>query len=352
MNRDHEFAKTRGRALPQMQQFATGRAGDRTGSRMMLADSGLETTLVFHDRIELPHFAAFPLLETRVGRDRLASYYRDHAAIARENGCGFVFEAPTWRANPDWASLLGYGPEALDRLNVAAIDLLMEARAKSGFGPDNAAVSGCIGPRGDGYRADDAMSADQARRYHSAQIDSFRRANADFVTALTIGSVDEAVGIILAAGDASMPVVMSFTVETDGCLPSGTSLRDAIVETDRRTGRIAAYYMVNCAHPSHFAPVMTAGARWQERIGGIRANASCKSHAELDEALTLDSRDPVDLAQRYRDLSMLLPNLVVAGGCCGTDQRHIMAIASALMTDALPRSPARSDLLADKTQAA
>jgi S-methylmethionine-dependent homocysteine/selenocysteine methylase len=340
MNRDHEFAKTRGRALPQMQHLAKGcagaRAGGRAASQMMLADSGLETTLVFHDKIDLPHFAAFPLLETRAGRDRLATYFRAHAEIARDHRFGFVFETPTWRASSDWGSLLGFGPEALDRLNVAAIDLMMQVRAQSGFGPGNASVSGCIGPRGDGYQANDAMSVDDARRYHSAQIDSFRRANADFISALTIGSVEEAVGIILAAGDASMPVVMSFTVETDGSLPSGMSLRDAIVETDRRTGRIAAYYMVNCAHPSHFMPVMTPGARWQERIGGIRCNASCKSHAELDAATVLDSGDPGDLAQRYRVLCELLPNLVVAGGCCGTDQRHIAAIAAALSMGSVP----------------
>jgi S-methylmethionine-dependent homocysteine/selenocysteine methylase len=245
-------------------------------------------------------------------------------------GFGFIFEAPTWRANSDWAGMLGYSPEALDRLNVAGIDLMKAVRDEMGFGPDRGVISGNIGPRGDGYVADDAMTADQARRYHAPQIDSFRRANADLVTAMTISSVEEAVGIVLAAGEASMPVVISFTVETDGRLPSGTGLRDAIVETDRKTQRIAAYYMVNCAHPLHFADLFSPGARWQERVGGIRANASCKSHAELDAAESLDSGDPDDLAARYRALHAMLPNLTVTGGCCGTDERHIAAIAQML----------------------
>ena len=318
MKRDHALAKQRGRSLPQAK-----------GTRM-LTDSGLETTLVFHDQLDLPHFAAFPLLESRTGRDRLADYYRRHAQIAHDKGFGFVFEAPTWRANADWAGLLGFGPEALDRLNVAAIDLMKAVRDEVGFGPERGVISGNIGPRGDGYVADEAMAADEARRYHAQQIDSFRRANADMVTAMTIASVDEAIGIVHAAAEASMPVVISFTVETDGRLPSGKSLRDAIVETDRKTQRIAAYYMVNCAHPLHFADLFSPGARWQERIGGIRANASCKSHAELEATETLDSGDPDDLAARYRSLDAILPNLTVAGGCRGTDERHISAIADAL----------------------
>ncbi|MEM8877209.1 MAG: homocysteine S-methyltransferase family protein, partial [Pseudomonadota bacterium] len=275
MKRDHALAKQRGRSLPQAK-----------GTRM-LTDGGLETTLVFHDQLDLPCFAAFPLLESRAGRDRLADYYRRHAQIANTRSFGFVFESPTWRANPDWAGILGFSPDALDRLNVAGIDLMNAVRNEVGLEPDRGIISGNIGPRGDGYVADQAMTADEARRYHAPQIDSFRRANADMVTAMTISSVNEAVGIVHAAGEASMPVVISFTVETDGRLPSGKSLRDAIVETDRKTQRIAAYYMINCAHPTHFVDLFTPGARWQERIGGIRANASCKSHAELDAAETL-----------------------------------------------------------------
>jgi S-methylmethionine-dependent homocysteine/selenocysteine methylase len=145
----------------------------------------------------------------------------------------------------------------------------------------------------------------------------------DFITALTLNNVGEAVGIVRAANQARLPVGISFTVETDGSLPSGESLPDAIGEVDAASDRGAAYFMINCAHPTHFAGVLEPAAAWLERIRGLRANASTKSHAELDEAEELDEGDPVELARRYGELRARLPNLTVVGGCCGTDHRHV-----------------------------
>jgi homocysteine S-methyltransferase len=124
-------------------------------------------------------------------------------------------------------------------------------------------------------------------------------------------------------------VVISFTVETDGRLPSGQALHQAIKQVDAETAGAAAYFMVNCAHPTHFADALEDVGPSVDRIRGLRANASAKSHAELDEAEELDEGDPVELAQHYLDLAPQLRNLTVVGGCCGTDHRHIAAICAA-----------------------
>lgn len=295
--------------------------------RLFLTDSGLETTLIHRHHLDLPAFAAFVLLETNTGRQRLRAYFERHAAIARTHGAGFIAEAATWRANPDWGRTLGYDARRLAAINRAAITDLADLRARSGRTAETFVISGCIGPRHDGYDASVQMSAAEAERYHAEQIETFADTPADLVSALTITYVDEAIGITRAAAHAGLPAVISFTVEADGRLPSGAALGEAIREIDDATDRGPAYYMINCAHPRHFAETLLAGRIWPLRIRGIRANASRLSHAELDSATTLDDGDPVQLAIEYRQLVMALPQLTILGGCCGTDHRHIAAIA-------------------------
>jgi homocysteine S-methyltransferase len=294
-----------------------------------LTDGGLETDLVFHHGVELPEFAAFPLLETPEGRARLLAYYEAYLAIARDCGTGFVLETPTWRASAAWGERLGYDAAALDRVNRLAVAFVRDLRDRWAGPGLPVLVSGNVGPREDAYSPATVPTADEARAYHSAQVTTFAAAGVDLVTALTLGSVDEAVGFTRAATDAGVPAVVSFTVETDGRLPSGQPLGAAVTALDAATDGAAAHLMVNCAHPAHFAGVLEPAAAWTARIRGIRANASTRSHAELDEAEELDDGDPDDLARRYAELADRLPRLSLLGGCCGTDARHVRAIASA-----------------------
>jgi S-methylmethionine-dependent homocysteine/selenocysteine methylase len=287
----------------------------------------METTLIFHEGLDLPEFAAFVLLDDEQGREALRSYFRPYIDIARKRGVGIILDTPTWRANADWGERLGYSAEALAAVNRRGVMLLDELRAESGAEPP-IVIAGCIGPRGDGYRADALMSADEAEQYHAAQIATFAGTSVDLVSALTLTYADEAVGIVRAAQAADIPVAISFTVETDGRLPSGEALREAVEAVDEQTGGAAAYFMINCAHPTHFAHVLEDAGPWLDRIHGVRANASAKSHAELDEAEELDEGDPADLAARYRELRKRMPNLNVIGGCCGTDHRHIGEICA------------------------
>lgn len=304
--------------------------------KLFITDGGLETTLVFHDGIDLPNFAAFDLLKTVDGVLRLEHYYRQYAGIALANYVGFILESVTWRASLDWGEQMGYSDIALDTINQQAVEMLITLREELETADTPMVISGCVGPRGDGYSADSMMTAEQARQYHLPQIISLADAGADMVTAMTLNYVDEAVGIVQAAKDRGVPAVISFTVETNGCLPTGETLEQAIENTDKATGSAAAYYMINCAHPTHFARVLQADAPWKQRIKGIRANASCKSHAELDEATELDDGNPEELGRQYKAIRQLMKQLCVFGGCCGTDHRHIEAICkTAIVADSV-----------------
>ena len=301
----------------------------RTGT-LFLTDGGIETTLIFLDGLDLPYFAAFHLLGDEAGREALKRYYRTHAAIARERGTGFVLESATWRASADWGRKLRYSTEELAEANRRAIELCVELRDELETPATPMVISGCVGPRGDGYDPGAVMTAEQAHAYHREQIETFAATEADLVTAITATNTPEAIGIARAAAAAAMPSVISFTVETDGRLPTGQPLHQAIAEVDDATNGAPAYYMINCAHPTHFDFVLDGG-QWMQRLRGIRANASRCSHAELDEAEELDAGDPDELGRQYAELRDRFPQFNVLGGCCGTDHRHIERIGASCL---------------------
>ena len=291
--------------------------------RPFLTDGGIETVLIFHEGLELPAFAAFPLLADEAGTEALRRYYAPYAEAAASRGLGFIAESPTWRASPRWARELGYSEAELDGFNRRAIALMEELRAAH----PEVVISGCIGPSDDGYDPAQQLSAEAAEDYHRTQIASFADTAADLVTALTMTYAEEAIGVTRAARRAGLPAVISFTVETDGRLPSGQGLTEALAQVDGETDAYPAYYMLNCAHPTHFEAVLDDDLL-RARVRGVRANASMLSHAELDEAPELDEGDPSDLAARCARLTADLPNLTVFGGCCGTDHRHVAAMAA------------------------
>jgi len=295
---------------------------------LFLTDGGIETTLIFHRGLELPEFAAFDLLKDEAGIEALRDYYRPYLELARERDVGFVLESPTWRASPGWARRIGYSDAQLEAMNRRAIGLMEELRDEAESTAPHV-ISGCVGPEGDGYSPERMLTADAAQDYHGIQIGTFADTEADMVTAITMTYADEAVGVTRAARAAGLPVAISFTVETDGRLPSGQPLGEAIAQVDSETDGGPAYLMINCAHPTHFESAVATDESWRERIRGLRANASTKSHAELDMATELDEGDPADLGARHAALRAKLPELTVLGGCCGTDHRHVAEICTA-----------------------
>lgn len=301
------------------------------GSTPFITDGGLETTLIFLDGVDLPSFAAFPLVDDADGRQTLARYFKPYFEIAERDGVGMVVDTATYRANPDWAALVGYEGDALAGVQARSVEFARAIAADHEGMPT--VINGLIGQRGDGYVISNAMSASEAADYHLPQIRVFNEAGADMVMAATMSYVEEAIGIAQASASVGVPVAISFTLETDGRLPSGQSLGEAIEATDRATTSGPAYYMINCAHPSHFQNILDGGSGWLQRIGGIRANASRMSHAELDNAEELDRGDPEALASDYLSLRSLLSGLRVVGGCCGTDHEHVSRISAALHPD-------------------
>jgi homocysteine S-methyltransferase len=302
------------------------------GDKTFLTDSGLETTLIFHDGIDLPHFASIALHDSEEGERRLRDYFVRHIQIAKARNAGFILESTSWRAGPDWGAKLGYSPSDLFTLNRKSIALLVALRAEHETPQCPMPISGNIGPRGDGYSVDRMMTGDEARRYHAFQCDLFADTQADMISAFTMTHSGEAIGIARAATAVEMPVVISFTTEIDGRLPSGETMREAIEKTDDATSGAPVYYMINCAHPTHFVDALEKGEAWMTRLRGLRANASMCSHAELDNSPDLDIGDPVDLGRRYANLRGALgTRFNIMGGCCGTDHRHVAAIAEACL---------------------
>lgn len=295
---------------------------------LYLSDGGLETTLVFEHKLDLPYFAAFNLLRSPQMQQHLESYYRSYLEIYRKQNAGFVLETPTWRASADWAKKLGISTDELSRLNIDSVWMLRELAQQYQQDSKPIVISGNLGPRGDGYQIGEKMSVAEANRYHSQQIQWFKQADVDVITAVTINYVEEAIGIVQAAKEANLPCVIAFTVETDGLLPDGNSLQQAIATVDRETDGGPVHYMINCAHPSHYLQPVLRGGDWLQRIGGLRSNASVMSHAELDNSTELDQGELNEFVSLHKLLKGRLPNLKVLGGCCGTDCSHIEGLAN------------------------
>ena len=302
---------------------------------MRLTDAGLETVLVFEEGIELPQFAAFPLVDSEEGRAALGRYYRPFLELARDRQVPLVLSAPTWRANDDWGRLLGYEADDLAAVNGRAVAFVESVRddVLQPVERGSVTIEACIGPRGDAYRPEFLMTAGGGRGLPLGPAQDSRRhrvhsgdgAHADVRRR---GRRDRARGEVPRASDPHRVHGRDRRPE----LPNGDSLEVAILAVDNATDGAAESFMINCAHPAHFADALPEGES-RLRIHGLRANASMLSHAELDEAEELDSGDSADLAERYVTLRRDLPGLEVVGGCCGTDIRHVTAICDAWLTD-------------------
>lgn len=293
---------------------------------LFLTYTGMETDLLFNQNVDLPGFATYPLLQSVDGRAHLNRYARDLIALGKKHSVGIILESATWVANRDRGAAIGYSPEQLCELNKQAIALLCEARDTLGDMPT--VISANVGPRADAYAPSEQMNAAQAKAYHSEQIGTLTETDLDMISAYTIAYPAEAIGIVQAAKSFSVPVVVAFTVEIDGRLPTGASLEDAIKQVDEETDGYASYFMINCAHPDHFSNALNDPLLALQRLRGIVANASRCSHAELDNATVLDAGNPIELGEQLAEIRQSFPQINVLGGCCGTDMRHLQSIAN------------------------
>lgn len=304
--------------------------------RRYLTYGGNETYLLFVQGFPLREFCAFEVFEDEAAWTRLVSgLLAPIAKAAADSKMGLMTDCLVWRASADYARRLGTADVAT--LNERAVRRTRDFLA--GWRDGSASAKACPvivsadhGPRGDGYAVTGRVAADAAYDYHAPQVEALAAAGVDLLVPLTMTSLQETLGILRAAQRHGLPALVSPTIEPDGKLPDGTPLGDFVRAVDEATAGYPVAFMVNCVHPTHLEPILRGGRErgeaWVSRIRGLRANASAKTHAELDNSTELDRGDPVALAAGVQSLQRTY-DLSVVGGCCGTDAEHLQRIAAA-----------------------
>lgn len=299
---------------------------------LTITDGGIETHMIFLLGRELKNFALFECLKDPDGKAKLTQMYKSYLKCAQDRCCKMQLGSPTWRASSDHMAGMGYDVTEVAEYNRRGVEFMRSFREAHSDSGVHLTISGDVGPRGDGYVPDSIMTIVEAKEFHSLNIGGLSSGGAELIQALTINYWQEAAGIVLAAKDVSLPVTISFVVETDGKLVHGMALQEAIQNVDEATNGYATHFGINCAHPTHFSSTLAdMDTNSCARIKQIRVNASKCTHAELDEAEELDCGDVEGLAKEVAHLK-LKHGLTTVGGCCGTDNRHIEAMAKSILS--------------------
>ncbi len=294
-----------------------------SGERFV-TDGSLETDLVHHHGRELPHFAAFPLIEDAEGRKLLRATTATTPRSPDELVPGSSSRrrpggrTPTGVEGSATAPPISTEPTGLQWHSCTASESSTRAR-----------FPGCWSVASWGHGSPAGARARRSTLTRRLPITArrsgrSRRAARDIVSAHTLSEVGEAVGVVRSAREVGLPVAIAFTVEVDGLLATGATLAETVTLVDDLAP--PDYFLVNCAHPDHIERAVSAPGPWRDRVIGLLSNASTESHAQLERAAELDEGDPQLLAVAHSRLEPLLPGLSVVGGCCGTDSRHVAAL--------------------------
>jgi S-methylmethionine-dependent homocysteine/selenocysteine methylase len=304
--------------------------------RLILTDGGIETRIMFETGITLPPYVQVTgLVKDPAGGPVLCRIYESYIAAARSFGLPVVIGTPTFRASMNFVLQAGLdGTGAVRRLNADAAAMHREIRAQSDHRPIY--IAGVIGPSGDAYRPEESLSAEEAREYHSLQAGTLAQSGVDFLYAPTFPAVEEALGAAMAMGATGLPHVVSFVLERNGRVLDGTPLHAAIERIDAAASPAPLFYSISCVHPSIAATALRDEAVFSNlvarRLNEFKANSSPLSPEELVQLDHPEGDDPdlfaAEMWKIHEDFG-----LRVLGGCCGTDDRHIRALA-ARMADA------------------
>lgn len=290
---------------------------------IIITDGGLETTLIYKYNIELPYFSCINLLKTDSGRNIIYNCLLNYVNISEKYNVNIIIETPTWRCSKKWSKLLNCENSDIEKINREAVNIVKSIKKNN----KKIIISGNIGPIDDGYVISNKLTIEELKEYHSEQIYILANENVDIISAFTINYVEEAIGITLVCKDINIPLVISFTLNIDGKLPSGMTLEDSIKYIDKYTNYYPMYYMINCAHPKHFISLFKDNnSDWIKRIKGIRSNASDKSHEELNNSKKLDIGNIVELSNYCKNIRKENKHINIFGGCCGTDENHVEEI--------------------------
>jgi S-methylmethionine-dependent homocysteine/selenocysteine methylase len=285
---------------------------------LFLTDGGIEDTLILDRGIDLSHDAACDSDKDADRELALVRYFQDYASLARDYRVGLMLESPTWQANSDWGIKLGYSYRELKDINRRSISLLEKIRKDYETRKTKIVISGCVGTRKNSCHPSDLMTAIEAEEYHFPQVVTFADTEADLVTAAAMTDAEEAIGIVRAAQFMRMPVTVTFVVETDGKLPTGQTLGEAIARVDGETDQAPLYYGIHCQLTSHFTELFGCDMPWFERVRCIRAAKP-------------DNYSLEELGDRFRSLVRKHPHLNILGGCRGTDTHHVETICLATL---------------------
>lgn len=300
-----------------------------TSSKLFLTEAGIETTLIYRKNINLPSFSTLPLLSTEEGTENLLSIYQDYINTALTHSTGIVLETRTWRGSPAWASKLGLSTSQVLNLNRAAVTILRDLRHGAETPSTPIVISGTLGTLQDAYQdSTGTVSITLAQENYRSQVHVLAQEGVDMLSIMTVTNLNEAIAAVTVAREFNLPIHVSFSIETNGRLQGGRTVDDVIREVDHLTESYTTYFGVNCAHPRHImAALQGVSKEVRSRIGSIRGNASLKSHQELDNTLVLDRGDVSVYVGEFDGLLNILPELKVVGGCCGTDEEHLDALA-------------------------
>jgi homocysteine S-methyltransferase len=277
-----------------------------------------------------PHLLHAGLLYDPAGRERLGAIYRQYLEIGRASGLPMLLGTPTWRANPERAVAAGRVAEEVNREGAWFLRAIL---GEFGLYAERLFVGGLLGCRGDAYRATEALSAEEAARFHTPQAEALAEGGVDFLMGATLPACSEALGMARALGGTGLPYVLSFVLRPDGTLLDGTPLATAIAEIDDAALPPPAFYMANCVHPRTFGAAMRAavglhaGVRY--RCIGLQGNSSELPPEVLEGLPEVDAMDPEQYAEAVAAIHREFGTRVL-GGCCGTDDGHIAALARLL----------------------
>lgn len=292
-----------------------------------LTEGGQETEIMYRHGHKLPDFAMYPLFARPQAMADVRDMYRRYLETAVRHGFVALMGGLDYRASPDWASKLGFDAQALADVQLRCIDLLREF-AKP-FEPElpDVLIVGIVGPRGDAYSLNRTITAAEAEDYHSTQLATLKRAGVDLVSAMTFNNTEEAIGVARAAAGLGLPLAISFTLDSTSRLKSGPTVRQAITTVDAATGDARPdFYGINCSHPHEFTPALEPGD-WMQRVRSFRPNAAMMEKQQLCQIGHLVDGDPQELGAQMGALARRYPHIDVWGGCCGTWDAHLDAIA-------------------------
>lgn len=294
---------------------------------MYLTEGGTETEIMYRYGYELPHFAAFTLLDNPSAMAELRGMYKRYLDVAAGHGFAVLMGGLDYRASPDWGRLLGYSAEGLKEFQLRAIEFLREVAAPYAGQLPDVKIAGVVGPRGDAYEHNHDITEAEAEDYHSQQMHTLSEAGVDITWGATFNNINEATGLARAAANAGVPLTISFTLDENHRLKSGPSLRQAIEAVDSRAGSMRPdFYGINCSHPLEFEPALEPG-EWFNRVRSLRPNAAMMDKISLCSLGHLEEGDPQELGQMMGDLARRYPHVDVWGGCCGTWEKHMDFIA-------------------------